>query len=76
MKSITINEDGLYVICDERGVVRTEFLRAGCRLEFAEVGNTHDKDIVELCAEKLAERGHLHAANSLRKMLREGRLLP
>jgi len=35
-----------------------------------------DATIVRLCADALAERGHHHAANSLRKMLREGRLLP
>jgi hypothetical protein len=35
-----------------------------------------DAAIVNLCADRLAERGHHHAANSLRKMLRDGKLLP
>jgi hypothetical protein len=35
-----------------------------------------DEALVALCAEKHAELGHHHAANSLRKMLREGKLLP
>jgi hypothetical protein len=45
-------------------------------LRAAEVIGERDAAVVELCAEKLAERGHHHAANSLRKMLREGKLLP
>jgi hypothetical protein len=35
-----------------------------------------DTAVVELCADKLAEHEHHHAANALRKMLREGKLLP
>lgn len=34
----------------------------------------YDAALVALCADKLAERGHHHAANSLRKMAREGEL--
>jgi hypothetical protein len=41
-----------------------------------EVLRARDKAVVELCADKLAERGLHLAANSLRKMLREGKLLP
>lgn len=34
-----------------------------------------DEFVVGLCADKLAEHGHHHAANSLRKMAREGEIL-
>ena len=44
--------------------------------EASDALRARDAAIIELCAEKLAARGHHHAANSLRKMLREGTLLP
>jgi len=44
--------------------------------EASDALRARDAAIVELCADRLADRGHHHAANSLRKMLREGKLLP
>lgn len=35
---------------------------------------SRDESLVALCADKLDERGHHHAANSLRKMAREGEI--
>lgn len=40
----------------------------------AEYVRLRDEALIALCADKLQERGHAHAANSLRKMAREGEI--